>query len=267
MRVWWAAAASLLLTGCVTAQREKPDGTIIEPQSLGLSGAAVTLPATDWWKAFGDPQLDTLVDDALRSNPSLAQALARVRMAQAQSQAVGAGKDPSFSIDADETWQRFSANYIIPPPFGGHHYWMGQAAANLHWDLDFWGRQAALINQSRSQLAASALDVGSARLALAGSIAQAYVELYRSWEMIDIATRLQEQREHLLRLTRQRVDAGLDTQIELKIAESTLPQARAAKLQAESTRDLAIHRLAALAGYGAERYAQIGRPHLSLDTA
>lgn len=267
MRVWWAVATSLLLAGCVTAQREEPDGTIIEPQSLGLSGAAATLPATDWWKAFGDPQLDTLVDDALRSNPSLAQALARVRMAQAQSQAVGAGKDPSFSIDADETWQRFSANYIIPPPFGGHHYWMGQASANLHWDLDFWGRQAALINQSRSQLAASALDVGSARLALAGSIAQAYVELYRSWEMIDIATRLQEQREHLLRLTRQRVDAGLDTQIELKIAESTLPQARAAKLQAESTRDLAIHRLAALAGYGAERYAQIGRPHLSLDTA
>jgi NodT family efflux transporter outer membrane factor (OMF) lipoprotein len=38
-------------------------------------------------------------------------------------------------------------------------------------------------------------------------------------------------------------------------------------LQAESARDLATHRLAALAGYGADRYAQIGRPRLSLDGA
>jgi NodT family efflux transporter outer membrane factor (OMF) lipoprotein len=38
-------------------------------------------------------------------------------------------------------------------------------------------------------------------------------------------------------------------------------------LQAESARDLAVHRLAALAGYGADRYGQIARPQLALDTA
>ncbi len=53
----------------------------------------------------------------------------------------------------------------------------------------------------------------------------------------------------------------------MKIAESALPQARAAKLQAESARDLAVHRLAALAGYGADRYAQFVRPQLKLDVA
>lgn len=267
MKAVWAVATALLLAGCVAAQREDPAGTLIEPQSLGLTGAAVVPPQTEWWKAFGDPQLDALVDAAVHDNPSLAQALARVRMAQAQTRAAGAGNDPSLSIDADQTRQRLSANYTIPPPFGGGTYWVGQAAVNLHWDLDFWGRQAALIRQSRSQLAASTLDVAAARLALAGSITQAYVDLYRSWEMLDIATRLQEQREHLLRLTQQRVNAGLDTQIELKIAESALPQARAAKLRAQSARDLATHRLAALVGYGADRYAQIGRPQLSLDTA
>jgi NodT family efflux transporter outer membrane factor (OMF) lipoprotein len=181
--------------------------------------------------------------------------------------AAGAGTKPEVSLDADESWQRFSANYYIPPPFGGNSYWIGQAGVNLHWDLDFWGRQAALIEQARSQMAASELDAASARLALGGSIAQAYLDLDRSWEMIDIATRLQEQREQLLKLTQQRVSAGLDTQVELKIAEAALPQARAARLQAESARDLAVHRLAALAGYGADHYPQIQRPKLVLETA
>jgi NodT family efflux transporter outer membrane factor (OMF) lipoprotein len=135
----------------------------------------------------------------------------------------------------------------------------------MHWDIDFWGRQAALIRQARSQETASALDLASARLALAGAITQAYVDLYRSWELVDIATRTQEQREQLLNLTQQRTAAGLDTQIELKIAQSTVPQARALRLQAEAARDIAVHRLASLVGDGADRYAQIGRPNLTLD--
>lgn len=268
MKTWGRAAIGVLvlvLAGCVTPQSEAPRGTLLETQSLGLSGAPI-VPANDgWWKAFGDPQLDALIEESLRSSPSLDQALARVRMAQAQSLAAGAGDKPEIAIDAEESWQRFSANYYIPPPFGGHTYWLGQGLVNLRWNLDFWGRQAALISQARSQVATSELDAASARLALGGSIAQAYVDLHRSWAMIDIATRLEEQREQLLKLTRQRVSAGLDTQIELKIAESTLPQAHSARLQAESARDLALHRLAALAGHGADRYAQIERPHLNLD--
>lgn len=261
-----AALATLSLAGCVTPQVEEPHGTQLEARSLGLAGQAVTPLENQWWKAFGDPQLNALVDAATRNAPSLAQALSRVRSAQAQTMLADAGRKPGFTVDADETWQRFSENYIYPPPFGGGHYWMGQALLNMNWSLDFWGRQAALIDQSRSQLAASVLDVASARLALAGSIAQAYVDLYRSWQLIDIATRQEQQRQQLLKLTRQRVAAGLDTKIELRIAESALPQARYARLQAESARDLAVHRLAALAGYGADHYDQIARPQLALDT-
>jgi NodT family efflux transporter outer membrane factor (OMF) lipoprotein len=266
MRIATCMLVALLLAGCVLPQREDPHATLVEQQSLGLEGGAPLQPITvDWWKAFNDPQLDALMDEALHDSPTLEQALARVRLAQSRTQADIAARQPRFAIDADETLQRFSENYYIPPPFAGDTVWIGQATANMHWDLDFWGQQAAVIRQSRSQAAASALDVASARLALAGAIAQAYVDLYRSWELVDIATRTQEQREQLLKLTQQRTAAGLDTQIELKIAQSTVPQARALRLQAEAARDIAIHRLAALVGDGADRYAQIGRPKLTLE--
>ena len=267
MKIFAPALAALLLAGCVTPQVEDPRGTALDTQSLGLTGDSVKAAESEWWKALGDPQLNALIEEATRNSPSLAQALARVRGAQAQLQAAGAATRPSFSLDGEETWQRFSENYYIPPPFGGHTYWVGQVGANLNWDLDFWGRQSALIAQARAQNIASDLDVAAAKLALAGSITQAYVDLYRAWQMIDIADRLIEQREQLLKLTRDRVSAGLESQIDQRIAEAALPQARVAKLQAESARDLALHRLAALAGDGANRYAHIARPQLTLDAA
>lgn len=259
-------AAALALSGCVTPGTEAPVGVPLRDSALGLDGAAMTVPSEQWWKAFGDPQLDSLMSDALRDSPTLAQALARLRTAQAQASTANAGDDPHFAIDADETYQRFSENFYIPPPYGGNRYWMGQTAANLGWTLDFWGRQAAVIRAAHADLAASHLDVDAARLALAGAVGQAYLDLHRAWELLDIATRLREQREDLVRLTQGRVNAGLDTQIELKTVEANLAQARAGVLQAESARDLAVHRLAALAGYGADRYAQIARPRLQLDT-
>ena len=267
MRIVWILIAGLTLSGCVTPQVEDPATTTVMPETLGLSGDNVVPVAAGWWKSLGDPQLDALIDDGLQNSPTLAQAMARVRSAQARGDAAGAARQPRFTFDADETFQRFSEHYYIPPPYGGHTYWVGQTGANLHWDLDFWGRQSALIDQANAQIAASHLDVAAARLALAGAITQAYLDLHRSWEMIDIATRLEAQRLHLLKLTKQRVSAGLDTQMEIKIAEAALPQARNARLQAESERDLALHQLAALTGRGADRYAQIARPQLTLDAA
>lgn len=265
MRIAILLFVSTLLTACVIPQKEEPVNTPLTAAALSLTGASTTVPNEEWWSVFGDSQLDTIIADALRDSPNLGRALARLRSAQAQAVVANAGNDPRFAIDADETWQRFSENYYIPPPYGGRRFWVGQGNANLGWTLDFWGRQASLIQQAHSEVAAAGLDIAAARLSLTGAIAQAYLDLYRTWELLDIATRLQAQREELLRLTADRVGAGLDTQVELKTAEANLAQSRSGVLQAQSARDVAVHRVAALAGYGTDRYAQIERPRLRLD--
>jgi NodT family efflux transporter outer membrane factor (OMF) lipoprotein len=253
------------LAGCVFPQREEPATAPIKVESLGLAGQAYRGVEAGWWKAFGDPQLDSLMDEALRANPTLAQAMARVRSAEAQAYVAGTDYSPRFSADVDDTWQRFSESYYVPPPYGGTRNAVGQATAGLSWGLDFWGRQGALIQAARSQVVANKLDATAAKLALSGAIAATYVDLNRSWELIDIANRTQEQRQHLLELTEQRVSAGIDTQVELKTAQAALPKAHASLLQAMSARDIAVHRLAALTGNGAKRYDQIARPQLQAD--
>ena len=261
-----STSLTIALSGCVLAPDVPSQAKALEATQLGLAGPSAEKTADRWWTAYQDPQLNRLIDDALRDNPSMALALTRVRTAQAQVQAASATTQPGFTLDGTEIYQRFPERDIVPPPFGGGHYWRGNVGLNLSWDLDFFGRQAAIIMQSRSATKAAALDVEVARDVLSGTIAQAYLSLDQSYVLADLARRTEEQRQNLLDLTIKRLKAGLDTRSELRAAESALPQARLLRLQSEANVELAVHRLAALTGRGAEAYADIQRPKIDLTT-
>jgi NodT family efflux transporter outer membrane factor (OMF) lipoprotein len=139
--------------------------------------------------------------------------------------------------------------------------------ANLSWDLDFWGKQAALIDQARSTAEAARLDTEAARLATTVALSQTYLDLNRAIARADIAQQSVVQRKRILEITRKRIEAGLDTTVELREAESAVPQAELVRLQAEAAREVAVHRLAALIGEGADAYERIGKPTLNLEAA
>ena len=255
------------LSACLPPPKETPRQAVLSEASVGLTSTPSPAIADGWWKSFGDPQLDRLVDQALQHDPSLAEAEARMREAQAMSDSARAGLLPSIGFAAGETRTRYSATDIIPPPYGGGTFWEGSSGLQLSWDLDFWGRQAALVEQARSASAAASLDAAGARLALAGALAQAYIDLYRNYALADLATTAEQQRSHILDITRQRVNAGLDTRVELREAEGQVPLTRVELTQAQAARALAVHQLAALAGQGAEAYAAVERPQLQIDAA
>ena len=257
----------VLLAGCVLPPKESSHPAALAGTRVGLTGAAVEPVAGGWWKSFDDPQLDRLIRAGLEDSPSLAQAQARVADALARSQIAQSKLRPSANLDASALYQRAPENYIIPPPLAGHTFWMSQAGASLSWDLDFFGKQANAVHQAQALTHSAELDVENAKLLLGTAIAQAYIELYRENALADIAERSAAQRENIVAITRRRVAAGVDTQLELRQAEGQLPQAHVARDQAQAAADLAVHELAALTGQGAEAYASIHRPVLNLDAA
>ena len=259
--------STLVFAGCVLPPKEAPHYRELTGGALGLSGVAAEPAADDWWESFQDPQLDRLIRLGDKDNPNLAEAQARVAHALAQSQTAQAGLRPSANLDASALYQRAPENYLIPPPLAGHSFWMGQAGASLSWDLDFWGRQTDAIHRALALAQSARLDVDNARLMIAGAITQAYIDLYREYALVDIAERSEAQRQDIVNITRRRVAAGIDTQLELREAEGQLPQARVARAQAQSTADLAAHQLATLTGQGADAYASIGRPEFHVDAA
>lgn len=260
-----SAALTALLAGCVLPPKDSPRERAIDPRQLGLTAAAVTPANEGWWKALDDAQLDALIEKAFAANPSLAQASAQLRAALAQIDAAHAGLLPRASFSGSALRQRAPDNYIIPPPLAGGDFWMAQIGASLSWDLDFWGRQADAVSQARALAQAADFERDNARLLLAAALVQTYVGLYRADALADIAQQAQSQRQHILELTRQRVAAGLDTRLELREAESELPQARVERAQAQAQAELAVHALAMIAGQAADGYAAIGRPQLNLD--
>jgi NodT family efflux transporter outer membrane factor (OMF) lipoprotein len=267
VRKIWALLLALPLGSCVEAPPTTPSQTEIAPQKLGLGAEPAPRPEPEWWKAFQDPQLDRLVTKLLAGNPSLQSALARIRAAQAELSVARTGTYPNLNIDASETRQLLSNDYLYPHPFGGSWQWVGDAQARLRWSLDFWGKQAALIERARSASQAAALDASAAKLALAGQFAQSYVDLLLAWENIDIATQTVAERQTILDLTQSRVTAGLENEASLEQAKALLATSRMELRRAEAERDLGIHAIAALIGEGANIYGEIARPAAAVENA
>ena len=253
-----------LLSACAPADIV-PQQTALQGASLGLGTKPAPTVAPDWWKAFHDPQLDRLMAMALHGNPTLEMALARMRGANAQTGVARAGLFPQVDLNGQAERQRFSKNYIIPPPYGGSWQWMSSVEANLSWNIDFWGKQAAAVSQAGAQAEAAARDSDAARLAISGAMVQAYVALARAYDLADIAGENETQQKTLYDLALRREQSGLAGAIEHKQAEALYSRAREDRIRADMTRDIAVHEIASLAGHGADLYGTITRPRLAPD--
>ncbi|MGJ2184226.1 TolC family protein, partial [Salmonella enterica subsp. enterica serovar Paratyphi A] len=83
-------AIALALSGCTLFQPERreqrPLGVpqVWQQQQQPTSPNAAAMPQTRWWTAYNDARLDTLIDNALRTNNNLAAAGIRVQRAQLQ---------------------------------------------------------------------------------------------------------------------------------------------------------------------------------------
>jgi len=265
-----AIAAALLagvVAGCAIGPAHPVHAPLLQAQSTGL--AATPMPAIDaqWWQAFGDPQLDRLVQAALADNPSLADAVARLRIARSAADVAGSALGPTVRGAIAEQREHLSSRYIYPPPYGGSTYWDGTAGGTLSWNLDFWGRQHDRIAAAGDEARAGSIALRGARLAIESALVGEYVELDRAYAQRDLARAVTAARERLDGLVRARVGAGLDSGIEQRAARAAVDDARVDEREAQSRIELAVHRLAAIAGRGADYYASIGRPALQADPA
>jgi NodT family efflux transporter outer membrane factor (OMF) lipoprotein len=260
-----AALEGILLSGCASlppatpARQAKAAGSYEAARSLEAPASA--WPADGWWKRYGDPQLDALMDEALAGSPTLAQAAARVTRARAQRAATAAALLPTLDANGQVQEMKFSYNTYIPGEFlpkGYQDY--GQVTLNMNWELDFWGKNRAAVAAATSEAAATAADAAEARLVLTTEIAQAYATLAQLSADREVAQDAIRVREQTADLVAQRVSNGLDTQAELKQAKAAPPAARAALAAIDEEITLTRDALAALAGVGPDRGLALTAP-------
>ncbi|MSQ70723.1 MAG: efflux transporter outer membrane subunit [Betaproteobacteria bacterium] len=221
-------------------------------------------PASDWWAGFGDPQLGVLIEEALAGSPTVRSAAARLDRAVALVNIAAANFGLQAGARVDSTRQRLSQYGLVPPLYAGSWITQNSALVSLRYEFDFWDRNRAAWDSAMGQAKASEVDGHATRLLLSVGVAQAYVQLQRAHEQLDVARALLAQRQAVFDLTRKRLAAGLDSRIEVKQAESALPAARESMLQIEETIALTRNQLAALLGKGPDRGMTVSRPQLAL---
>jgi len=245
-----AASAMLLLAGCASPGNVRPTHKLADATAQGATSTATPWPAERWWSAYGDAGLDRLIERALAGQPTLQAAQARLQQAQAAVGVADAARLPQVNGSLTLTDQRFTKNGLIPPPLAGATKWSNDAQVAASWEIDLFGRQRAALDAAIGQLRAAEADTQAARVLLAGNVAGGYFNLARLVETRDVAKQSLQQREQVISLVRQRIGAGLDTNVELRQAEGLIAQSRVEIEALDEAIARTRHALAELAGQG-----------------
>ncbi|GAB3386004.1 efflux transporter outer membrane subunit [Lysobacter fragariae] len=260
------AAASVSVSGCASTHGLASQGQLLEADTLAASrslgsGSDAAFPQQDWWKSFGDAQLDALVAEALAGTPSLDAADARVRQAIAQAGLADAASKPTLGATAQYSGVQIPET-VAPPPIGGDYLGVTLLGLQFKYSPDLWGGHRARSQAALGQARAAEVDAQAARLMLSSNIARAYVALAQAHEAHDIATADQQRATHLLELGRQRVKAGIDNQLQIRNSEAAVASAQQQAQAAQQQIDSAGNAIAALLGKGPDRGRDITRPTL-----
>jgi len=245
------------LAGCAAIEPGAPAVQALDAAELGLQDGGIAWPSEQWWLRYDDAQLDELVAQALAGSPSLSAAQARLHMADAAVRGARAIQLPRADVNYTLTRERFSENYIYPPPYGGSMQTDNSLQLKLGFDLDLWGRNRANYAAAVSQQAAAQADLSVARNALVSGVVQSYFNLQNALAQHDVLQQIVKQLGNVASITRQRVAAGLDTEAEAKQADSAVSAARVQLSQAATNAGLLRNQIAAMLGAGPARGAAI----------
>lgn len=240
-----------LLAGCVSPGARAPKPAMLDAGTLAGVGQT-EVPAIDarWWTAFGDPQLDALVERALAASPTITVAAARLHAANAAVEGLGHRWRPELDAGASAIRQRVSATGFYPPPIGGETVTDMQLGLSLSWDIDLWGRKRSAISAANYRARAAEVEASDARLLLATEVTRAYLSFDRASRELATALASRDSRAAILALTMDRRRAGLDTDVEVESARGALAEAEGEIASAEEAVGLLRHEIAALCGDG-----------------
>jgi NodT family efflux transporter outer membrane factor (OMF) lipoprotein len=229
-----------------------------------FTAAQSNWPDADWWKAYGDDQLNGLIAEGVANAPDLKLAEARLRQADATAQQSGASLLPQLTANGSASETRASLNQGFPAafqsflPHGFHD--QGRITGDLSYDPDFFGKNRAAFAAATSEADAVRVDLASSRLSLSSAIASAYANLVQQTAdrlaAID-AINVRKQSEDQLR---QRFAQQLENSGAVSEAESRTHAAEADLDRIDGQIALTRNQLAALVGKGPDRGLDIPLP-------
>ena len=175
----------------------------------------------DWWRQFGDPQLDALVAEALAGNLDVKVAAANIEQAAAVFSQSRAPFFPQIGYSATGTEERASETdspllySVIKNPKSSY-----MTVASASWELDLWGRIRRLSESARAELLGTEAAWQGVTLSLVAAVAQSYIQLLGLDEQLLVARRTLDAYAESLRIFELRFKYGVVSQMTVAQARS-----------------------------------------------
>lgn len=226
-RIAGLAAATMMLAACtMTPDYERPAVAALATYASAQQQDGMDVAAeTQWWTAFGDPELTLLMQAALARNLDIEQALARVEQARGAARAAGASLLPQ--VDGSGSATRSDTR-------GGSTRESASFGLSASYALDIWGRYRSEANAATLSLEARQYDKESAALIVQSEVATTYFTILTLKDRITIAEDSLKAARDTLDIVEARYKAGTISGLDLAqqrntvaTIDATLPPLRA----------------------------------------
>lgn len=222
--------AAALLQGCVHTM-SVPEPTL-PAEYRSADRAEAPIEYQNWWDSLGDPALSTLIVEAMRGNPDLEAAGARIAAARARLGIARSQSAPQIESVTRANRQKLSENGLLHSGANGgafpNTYTLESTGLDASWELDLFGAHAAERRKASAGYSEAIAEREAVRLSLAAEIARVYVEHSAYAQQLASARQVVAMSEQTLELIEQQYEEG-------QAAEADVTSARVA-VQAASER-------------------------------
>ena len=247
-------AAAVLSSACSVAPPAEPELPLTLPGTFSNAIGDAYTPVARWWGDFNDDQLNIFVETALVRNPGVAQALARARVAEANIRMNRADQLPQAGVGLNSARQRQNMSAMAGPlgelaedmSFISNNH---NAALEVSWELDLWGRLSALSSAARAEFLASAEQLRGARQSVAAQVVQLYYEIVHARAQVELSERTVEALAEMSRQIGNRAQVGIASPADAMLAQANLGSAEAGLEQRREALARTLRQLDVLLGY------------------
>jgi NodT family efflux transporter outer membrane factor (OMF) lipoprotein len=215
-------SSALLLTGCAESTPPPSLARGDVPSAFEQASPAAAWPAPDWWQGFGSGELTALESAAQTGNLDIAQAVARLRQADARARQAGAALMPTVALNGNAqnlTGASGSSSGNETDFFAG---------VGASYELDFWGKNKSAADSAEALRAASAADRATVALTVSSAVANGYFQLLSLRERLAVAADNLKSAQAILSVVDRRVRAGYAPNSDLTQARADLAAQQAA---------------------------------------
>jgi outer membrane protein, multidrug efflux system len=258
VRTFTVASMVAVLTGCYSYRIPREESPLKMPAAWDFQGttAAATAVDKEWWKSFGSPVLNGLIEQALKDNPGIIATEERMKQAERTFQQNRDSLLPDPRLSSGMSVGYADGNQRA----GDFTESTSSVSLSASYSVDLWGIRAAQFRNQVGNFIGTQYDTQLARITLSAQVARAYFNLLSVRSRTDIARRNLEIAEKLLRMAQVRYDNDVLRQFDLTQQTTQMLSQRSQLITQENSMRQAETALGILLGKTPQEFHQDGEP-------